>query len=80
MVSAFLRTKILIVDDHSLVREGLRIRLAAFPDLEVCGEASTEDEAVELVLRTNPGLVIVVMSLKNGHGIELIKRIKDISP
>jgi DNA-binding NarL/FixJ family response regulator len=73
-------TKILIVDDHSMVREGLRLRISAFPDLEVCGEATTEDEAIELVNKTNPCLVIVDISLKSGHGIELIKRIKAISP
>jgi DNA-binding NarL/FixJ family response regulator len=80
MVNALSRTRILIVDDHSLVREGLRMRIAAFPDLEVCGEATTEEEAVQLVKEKNPDMVIVDISLKSGHGIELIKRIKVISP
>ncbi len=80
MASILSRTKILIVDDHSLVREGLRLRISAFPDLEVCGEATTEEEAIALVKETNPGLVIVDISLKSGHGIELIKRVKAISP
>jgi len=73
-------TKILIVDDHSMVREGLRLRISAFPDLDVCGEATTEDEAIEMVKQIHPDLVIVDISLKSGHGIELIKRIKAISP
>ncbi len=72
--------RILIVDDHSMVREGLRLRISAFPDLEVCGEASTEDEAMVLVKQTNPQLIIVDISLKNGHGIELIKRVKASFP
>ncbi len=72
--------KILIVDDHSMVREGLRLRISAFPDLEVCGEAVTEDEAMLLVKQTSPHLVIVDISLKGGHGIELIKRIKSSFP
>ena len=72
--------KILIVDDHSMVREGLRLRISAFPDLEVCGEAVSEDEAMLLVKQTNPHLVIVDISLKGGHGIELIKRIKSSFP
>jgi DNA-binding NarL/FixJ family response regulator len=80
MVSPLNHTKILIVDDHSLVREGLRLRISSYRDLEVCGEATTEDEAFELVKQTNPGLVIIDISLKAGHGIELIKRIKAISP
>ncbi len=79
MASALSRTKILIVDDHSMVREGLILRISAYPDLEVCGEATTEEEAMDLVKQTNPGLVIVDISLKSGHGIELIKRIKDFS-
>ena len=72
--------KILIVDDHSMVREGLRLRISAYPDLEVCGEAVSEDEAMLLVKQTNPHLVIVDISLKGGHGIELIKRIKSSFP
>jgi DNA-binding NarL/FixJ family response regulator len=65
----------MIVDDHSMVREGLRLRISAYPDLEVCGEATTEDEAIELIPKTNPHLIIVDISLKSGHGIELIKRV-----
>jgi DNA-binding NarL/FixJ family response regulator len=79
MASVLSRTKILIVDDHSMVREGLSLRISAFPDLEVCGEAATEEEAMALVKQTQPGLVIVDISLKSGHGIELIKRIRDFS-
>ena len=80
MTEVLSRTRILIVDDHSLVREGLILRLSAFPDLEICGQATSEDEAMSLVKTTNPGLAIVDISLKRGHGIELIKRIRDFSP
>ncbi len=73
-------SRILIVDDHSMVREGLRLRIGAYPDLEVCGEATTEDEAMELVKETNPQLIIVDISLKSGHGLELIKRVKSSYP
>ena len=79
MTSVLSRTKILIVDDHSMVREGLILRISAYPDLEVCGEAATEEEAMVLVKQTQPGLVIVDISLKSGHGIELIKRIREFS-
>lgn len=68
--------RILIVDDHSMVREGLRLRISAYADLEICGEATSEDEAMKLVEETNPQLIIVDISLKSGHGIELIKRVK----
>lgn len=56
--------RIMIVDDHSMVREGLRLRISAFSELEVCGEATTEDEAMELIPKTNPHLIIVDISLK----------------
>ena len=79
MASVFSPIKILIVDDHSMVREGLILRISAFPDLQVCGEAASEEEAMALVKQTNPDLVIVDISLKSGHGIELIKRIRDFS-
>lgn len=72
--------RILIVDDHSMVREGLRLRISAFSDLEICGEATSEDEAMLLVKQTNPHLIIVDISLKGGHGIELIKRVKSSYP
>jgi DNA-binding NarL/FixJ family response regulator len=72
--------RILIVDDHSMVREGLRLRISAYSDLQVCGEAQSEDEAMSLVKDTNPHLIIVDISLKGGHGIELIKRVKSSYP
>lgn len=75
MVKSVSPARILIVDDHSMVREGLRLRISAYDDLEVCGEASTEDEAIALIPETNPHLIIVDISLKSGHGIELIKRV-----
>jgi DNA-binding NarL/FixJ family response regulator len=66
---------IAIVDDHPLVREGLAARIAAQPDMEVCGEAADIESAMELVLSKCPTLVIVDIALRDGHGIELIKRI-----
>jgi DNA-binding NarL/FixJ family response regulator len=72
--------KILIVDDHPMVRDGLTMRISTQPDLSVCGDAATEDEAFLLVQRTSPDLVIVDISLKNGNGIPLIKKIKSHYP
>lgn len=74
------RVQILIVDDHPLVREGLNSRIAAQPDLEVCGEAEGVEEALEEFKARNPDLVLVDISLKNGHGLELIKQIKLHNP
>jgi DNA-binding NarL/FixJ family response regulator len=72
--------KILIVDDHPSVREGLALRISLHSDLTVCGEAETEDQALALVKQTDPDLVLVDISLKSGHGIELIKRIRSLDP
>jgi len=72
--------KILIVDDHPSVREGLALRISLHSDLEVCGEADSEDQALSLVKQTGPDLVLVDISLKSGHGIELIKRIRSLYP
>jgi DNA-binding NarL/FixJ family response regulator len=69
------RVSIAIVDDHPLVREGLAARIAAQPDMEVCGEADGIESALELILAKRPALVIVDIALRDGHGIDLIKRI-----
>jgi DNA-binding NarL/FixJ family response regulator len=69
------RLTIAIVDDHPLVREGLAARIAAQPDMEVCGEADDIESAMELIVAKRPALVIVDIALRDGHGIDLIKRI-----
>lgn len=68
-------TRILLVDDHAMLREGLAGYLQKQPDLEVCGEAGDAPEAMQLVRENRPDFVIVDISLKSGHGIELIKQI-----
>jgi DNA-binding NarL/FixJ family response regulator len=75
-----LPVKILIVDDRPSVREGLALRISLHSDLEVCGEADSEDQALTLVKQTAPDLILVDISLKSGHGIELIKRIRSLDP
>ena len=68
--------RILIVDDHPVVREGLSALISGQPDLSVCGQAEGCAQAIALVDATKPDLVIVDISLKDGNGIELIKRLK----
>ena len=74
------KIKILLVDDHPLVREGLANLINQQPDLEVCGEAGNEPQALELIRNVQPGVAIVDISLENGSGIELIKSIKALHP
>lgn len=73
-------SRILIVDDHPLMRDGLALRISSQSDLEVCGEAATEDEGFELVKQQSPDVAIIDIALKCGNGIELVKRIKSLNP
>ena len=74
------RWRVLIVDDHPLVREGLAARISAQPDLQVCGEASTIEEALALIRTTHPDLVIADLALKQGSGLDLIKQASTSRP
>ncbi|MFN6206925.1 MAG: response regulator [Planctomycetota bacterium] len=69
------RLRILIVDDHPIVRDGLNLRISAESDLEVCGEAENVVQALEKVEATRPDLVIVDIALKASHGLELIEQL-----
>lgn len=69
-------SRIVIVDDHPMMRDGLTLRISAHADMTVCGEAATEDEGVELVKQLSPDLMIIDISLKSGNGIELVKRVR----
>jgi DNA-binding NarL/FixJ family response regulator len=66
-------SRILIVDDHPLFREGLRQLIDREPGLTVCGEAADAAEAMRLVKENRPDLVIVDISLGGTSGIDLIK-------
>jgi len=68
--------RILIVDDHPAVREGLAVRIAGQKDMEVCGEAEGIVKALELFHSTRPDVVVVDIQLKKGDGLDLVKRIK----
>ena len=69
-------SRVLIVDDHPLVRSGFVQLILDEPDLEVCGEAANENEAMQLVTTAQPDLVIVDLFLAGGSGINLIERIR----
>lgn len=65
--------RVVIVDSHPVVREGLAYVLRRETDLAVCGQAGNYDQALELVATTNPRLVVMGLLLKNSHGLELIR-------
>lgn len=68
--------RILIVDDHPLVRTGFAQLIGDTPDLEVCGEASDMAEGLKQVEALKPDLAIIDLSLAGGSGLDLIKHIK----
>jgi DNA-binding NarL/FixJ family response regulator len=74
------RRRILIVDDHPIVRLGIRQMLAAEPDLEVCGEAESPEAARQLIKSAQPDLAIVDLSLTQGTGLDLIRSLRESLP
>jgi len=70
------KSRVLIVDDHPLFREGMRQMIDRNPPLKVCGEAATPAAAMKAVEELEPDLVLVDISLDGGDGIELIKSLK----
>ena len=71
-------TRIYIVDDHPLVRQGLTQIVANEADMEICGEAEDSPAAIRGVGEANPDAIIVDISLKGANGLELIKNLKAI--
>jgi len=69
-------TRILIVDDHPLVRAGFAQLIGDCPDLEVCGETANMADALLQIDATTPDLAIIDLSLTGGSGLDLIEHIK----
>ena len=72
--------RILIVDDHPLVRTGFAQLIGDCPDLEVCCEAADMAEALRLIDSNPPDLAIIDLSLAGGSGLDLIERVKSRNP
>ena len=72
--------RLLLVDDHTLMREGLRSLVAAYNRLEVIGEAGNGTEAIELVRRLDPDVVVMDINMPDMDGIEATKQIKADRP
>lgn len=74
------RITVLIADDHSIVREGLRLVLEQAKDLEVVGEAATGREAVEKINQLQPRVAIVDLQMPEGDGFSVLKEIGETAP
>jgi DNA-binding NarL/FixJ family response regulator len=70
------KTRILIVDDHPIVRQGLAELINHEPDLTICGQAEDAREALKIIKESKPNMVIVDISLKETSGMELMKDIE----
>jgi DNA-binding NarL/FixJ family response regulator len=70
------RTKILLVDDHAVVRFGMAQLISREADLKVCGEEEDAAQAMEAISKLKPDLVIADISLKESSGLELMRNIK----
>ena len=73
-------TRVLIADDHPLLRAGLRRLLAADPELEVVGEAATGEEVLRLTGELRPDIVLLDISMPGANGIETTRTLKATLP
>ena len=71
---------VLLVDDHAVVRQGVRTFLATQPDLSVVGEAGTGAEAVSLAAQHVPDVVLMDLIMPDMDGVEATRRVKQVSP
>ncbi len=72
--------RVFLLDDHEIVRRGLRELLEAEDDLEVCGEASTAEEALARVPATQPDVAVLDVRLPDGSGVEVCRDLKSADP
>lgn len=72
--------RVLVADDHAIVREGIRTVLVAAPDIEVVGEAADGSETVRLVSETRPDVAILDISMPGGSGLDVARQLRDLGP
>jgi DNA-binding NarL/FixJ family response regulator len=74
------KIRILLADDHAVVRQGFKMILGAQPDMEIVGEAGNGREAVEAAEKLRPDIVVMDVAMPELNGIEATRRITDSSP
>lgn len=71
---------VMLVDDHAMVRQGVRAFLATQPDLSVVGEAGSGEEAVKMAAQFVPDVILMDLIMPNMDGVEATRRVKQVSP
>ena len=74
------KIKVLLVDDHEIVREGLSAVLATANDIEIVGQAGTQQQAVEVCQQCKPDIILMDVRLADGSGIEACREILEQTP
>src|SRR5215204_616581 len=72
--------KILLLEDHPIVRQGLEQMINHEPDLHVCGTAEDAESALQLIDSTHPDLLVLDISLKGANGLEVLKTVRERHP
>lgn len=72
--------RVLLVDDHPFLRQGVALNLKGTGDIEVCGEAPDSDTAVRVAAETRPDVVVTDLTLPDKSGLELIRILRDQNP
>jgi two-component system response regulator DevR len=72
--------RVMLVDDHQVVRDGVKLLLADLPEVVVCAEASTAREAVAIAARALPDVIVMDVRLQDGSGIEATRDIRAARP
>src|SRR5690606_2834245 len=73
-------TRVLIIDDHPIFRQGLRQLIDAEADLTVVGEADDADRGAEMLRRLHPDVAVVDLSLARGSGLDLVRECRSMQP
>jgi DNA-binding NarL/FixJ family response regulator len=74
------KSRVFIVDDHPLVREGLTNLINGQADLVVCGEANGSSQAIKRIVKARPDVALIDISLENESGLELVKHLRSQCP
>jgi DNA-binding NarL/FixJ family response regulator len=74
------RLRVLLVDDHPFVREGIRSYLSDFPEIEIIGEASSGQEALTIANKQHPDLILLDINMPEMNGLEVVGQLRKVVP